>query len=71
MDIEAKIDTSKGAYVLKATLTEEQVRYLVELGYRYLLTIGAIAIPEKTPLPDEKELDALATVGDDFKRTLN
>lgn len=71
MEFEASIDTSKGVYILKSNLSEEQVKYLVELGYRYLLTIGAIALPEKTKIPDEAELEQLATVGDDFKRTLN
>lgn len=71
MEFETNIDTSKGVYTLKATLTDEQVKYLVELGYRYLLTIGAIAIPDKAKIPDEQELEQLAEVGDNFKRTLN
>lgn len=64
MKFECKIDTDKGGFIIKSELTEVQAQYLIELGYRYLLSVGALSIPDKVRLP-EKESE------NDSKRTLN
>lgn len=71
MKFNSIIDTDKGAFKLEADLNEEQIRYLVELGMSYLITIGVVALPDKVRVPTKEEQEKLAEIGEDYKRHLN
>ena len=66
------LQTSKGQYSMTLAMNQAQLQYLVEVGFRTLIGMGALTLPPVTHIPEKDEADALhQSVMDDWKSKLN
>jgi hypothetical protein len=69
----AVVVTKDGENMYNVTMkvNQEQAKYMMEVGLRTLISLGAITCPEFAKIPSDQEKDELAEVGETYKKTLN
>ena len=66
------VKTGDGLYELTIAMNQEQLQYFVEVGFRTLLTMGAISLPPVTHIPSTEEAETLhKSATEDWKSKLN
>ena len=71
IDVIVDVQDGEKVYTLKLAANEEQAKYLMEVGFRTLLSVGAIEVPDVAKVPTKSDIDSMSQVGDAYKKTLN